>query len=192
MSHDGVFQLQTLALALREQLECRPARVCLLGGGPGAGLEHVDIGVTREVHTLDINADYLRECAARHPQLDGVLRPGVCDLTAPEALLPPCDLLSCNLILEYTGLPDFFALLERSPRPGRISCVIQKNNANSFVSVTETAHKLAALESLHTDIDAGELIAGLAGLGWRMALQKSYALPNGKELLRLDFTPEQD
>ena len=189
MADPGVGQLQAFSRILKEQMrDWRPERVCMLGGGPGAGLEHVDKSHVRRVFLLDINASYLTESRARHPELSDILETRVCDLGEPATELPQCDLMEANLFIEYIGVETFGELVRRNLDKFRVlSCTIQKNNANSFVSTSPTAHKLASLGDLHHDIAEADLTAALEKIGLRMVKRKVYELPNGKEFIRLDY-----
>lgn len=189
MGDPGVGQLQAFSRILQEQMQdWRPERVCMLGGGPGAGLEHVDKSFVRRVFLLDINESYLAESLARHPDLADLLETRVCDLGAPDVTLPECDLMEANLFIEYIGVGVFAALVRRNLDKFKVlSCTIQKNNANSFVSTSPTAHKLVILGDLHHDIEESELTAALEKTGLKAVKRKVYDLPNGKEFIRLDY-----
>ncbi|MDR1126186.1 MAG: methyltransferase type 11 [Deltaproteobacteria bacterium] len=193
MSDPGVGQLQAFSRILREQLaDWRPASLCMLGGGPGAGLEHADSNFVRRVYLLDINESYLAESRSRHPKLAGILETRACDLGEPGLMLPDCDLMEASLFIEYIGVETFAALVRRNLDKFRVlSCTIQKSNANSFVSASPTAHKLAILGDLHHDVEEEELTAALEKTGLRVVKRKVYDLPNGKEFIRVDFSRNQ-
>jgi hypothetical protein len=44
------------------------------------------------------------------------------------------------------------------------------------------------LSEIHSDIDVPALTAGLSGAGYRLVLTEEYSLPNGKSLIRLDYS----
>ena len=180
MSSDGVFQLQTLNEIMSEQSQYSKEIVTVLGAAGGNGFEHFVNAKT--IYAVDVNEEFLKRCAERFPALQDKLRLICCDLN--QADLPPCELLICNLIIEYLGVDSFAALLQRLDFE-ITSCVIQKNHGNSFVSASEAALKLAPLGPFHHDIDEDELIAGLNFL--KLISRKRYELPNNKEFLRLDF-----
>lgn len=190
MSDPGVGQLQAFVRILKEQVEdWRPKRLCMLGGGPGAGLGHVDKSVVRQVFLLDINESYLAASRSRHPELAGVLETRACDLSEAGVMLPDCDLVEANLFIEYLGVPVFAELIRRNlGRFKALSCTIQKNNALNFVSTSPTAHKLSVLDELHHDIAEAELAAALEEIGLKLVKRKVYELPNGKEFIRLDYS----
>ena len=179
MRSKKVFQLQTLNMIMADQMKYKPDSVAVLGAAGGNGFEHLHSAHT--IYAIDINEDYLRHCGKKYTYLGDKLKLIQCDLH--QAVLPSCDLLICNLIIEYLGIESFAKLLERSQFK-LASCVIQKNCGNSFVSASKTATKLEPLNSLHHDIEAEELIKRL---GRPVVLQKNYALPNNKEFVRIDF-----
>jgi len=179
MSASGVFQLQTLNMIMSEQCEYGKKTVMVLGAAGGNGFEHLNsAGI---VYAVDVNGNYLKQSAERFPSLKDKLKLICCDLN--EAELPACELLICNLIIEYLGMDSFISLLRRTDFE-IVSCVIQKNPGSSFVSSSKTAEKLALLSSYHHDIDEKELIARI---GLKLIFMKHYELPNNKEFLRLDF-----
>lgn len=190
MGDPGVGQLQAFSRILKEQMQdWQPARICMLGGGPGAGLEHVDKNRVRRVFLLDINESYLAESRARHPEFAGILETRTCDLGEPGALLPECDLLEANLFIEYIGVNVFSELIRRSLDKFKVlSCTIQKNYSNSFVSISPTAHKLAILGDLHYNVEEADLTATLEKIGLKTLKRLVYDLPNGKEFIRLDYS----
>jgi len=179
MSAPGVFQLQTLNVIMAEQSEYGKKTITVLGTAGGNGFEH--LGNADTIYAVDVNEKYLRQSAERFPSLKDRLKLICCDLN--EAVLPPCGLLICNLIIEYLGVVSFVSLLRRLDFE-IVSCVIQKNRGNSFVSSSETAEKLATLSSYHHNIDERELIDRI---GLELIFRKQYELPNNKEFLRLDF-----
>ena len=74
MSLDSVLQLQGMNAMMRDQLAFGTGgAVMILGVAGGNGLEHIRKDKWRRVYGVDINAEYLRETARRHPELEGVL-----------------------------------------------------------------------------------------------------------------------
>ena len=98
------------------------------------------------------------------------------------------DLLIANLIIEYVGVEEFAAFAAANARSiGVLSCVIQRNGPESFVSSTNYASSFDALESVASDIDPEALISLMSAAGFEGLGRFEYPLPNGEALLRQDF-----
>ena len=99
-------------------------------------------------------------------------------------------LLIANLIIEYVGAEEFVAFAAANIRSiGVLSCVIQRNGAEGFVSSTEYASSFDALASVSSDIEAAMLTSAMSDAGFGVVAAAEYPLPNGKALLRQDFRP---
>ena len=179
MSSENVLQLQMLNTIMAEQMLYNPSKVAVLGAAGGNGFEHLH--TADEIYAVDINADFLKHCAEKHSYLGDKLKVVQADLN--EAVLPECELLICNLIVEYLGTNAFVRLLERS-KFDIASCVIQRDCGENFISTSKAAEKLQSLSSFHHDIDEENLVKSL---GLRTILRNNYTLPNNKELIRIDF-----
>lgn len=188
MASEGVFQLQTLNRIVKEQLRYRKPYVAILGAAGGNGLEHMGLAGVETVYALDISESFLATCRERYGYLKNRLQTLQCDLRVADYQLPFCNLLLCNLIIEYLGVDAFAGLIQRNARNLEIvSAVIQKSGKNAFIGASETAEKLKTLETLHQDIDEKELTQRLGKAGFLRLLRKTYALPDGKEFVRIDF-----
>lgn len=191
MRSENILQLQKLNLITHDQLSYKNDRVAILGIAGGNGLEHINLSVTKKVYAIDINPEYLNECRIRYSYFGDVLQTILSDLTDKTVMLPKCDLLICNLIIEYLGLDSFVNLIKRNINNINIvSCVIQKNNGNSFVSSSQTAMDLEALSFIHQDINASELTKMLTKIGLIRINDMVYELTNNKEFIRIDFRAE--
>lgn len=189
MSANHVFQLQTLNSITKEQInDYIHTNVLILGVAGGNGLEYIDILSTEKIFGLDINSQYLDICKERFPQLSDILELVCCDLNNSEILLPYSDIVICNLIIEYIGVNKFVELIKNNYKNVNIiSCIIQKNNGNDFVSNSNLASSLDQLVAIHHDIDAINLLNEFIKIGFKCINKMSYALPNGKEFIRIDF-----
>ena len=67
--------------------------------------------------------------------------------------------------------------------------MIQRNDAESFVSSTDYSKSFDALASVASDIDPDALTSALSDAGFLALGRHEYPLPNGKTLLRQDFRP---
>jgi hypothetical protein len=112
------------------------------------------------VYGYDINPDYLAACETRYGdefgdrlhliemRIDGSVR------------IERVDLLIANLIIEYVGIAEFVAFAAANSRSiGVLSCVIQRNDAEGFVSSTDYSSSFDALASVSSDIDPETLNA---------------------------------
>lgn len=189
MSSDEVHQLQTLNKITKEQLEDNNSEViCILGAAGGNGLENIDLEGIEKVYAIDINKKYLDICKKRYEYLEDKLEVICMDLTDDNAILPKTNLLLCNLIIEYMGEEKFISLIERNKNNIYVvSCVIQKNNSNSFVSESELTSHFDPLLSIHHDIDEYRLRKLFADIGFEWTICTINKLPNNKEFVRIDF-----
>lgn len=188
MSDPSVGQLGVLNSLFRSQYSAyHPASLVVFGICTGNGLEHVDPKFTRRVSGIDVNAEYLSECAARYGKRGFELTLIEADLNTDPIILPPSDFFVANLFLEYVDLQKFISNVKESGNDGAVvSVVIQRNNSDSFVSQTNFK-SLEALSEFHVDISEQELTDAMQRNQFELILSKKYPLPGRKEFLRLDF-----
>lgn len=189
MSSESVFQSQTLSSITKEQLnDYVHSKVAILGVAGGNGLEHIDTVNTQKVYGIDVNRQYLDACKTRYPQLNNILEFICCDLNNTDTLLPDSDILICNLIIEYLGENKFVELIRNNKdNLNIVSCVIQRNNKNGFVSNSNLASAFDPILSIHHDIETEKLLNEFSKIGFNCIKKRSYPLPNGKEFIRMDF-----
>ena len=188
MRLDSVRQLQAMNKIMADQwTACPAASAMLLGAAGGNGLEHVRPDQFRDLWCIDINADYLAALRARFPQLGSCLRCLRLDLTEQAELLPQADLLIANLLIEYIGYEAFRrAVLQAAP--SYVSCVIQVNTDEAnWVSDSPYLHVFDGLESVHHQITEDGLTEVMQDIGYRAVRREVSPLPNGKQLVRLDY-----
>ncbi|WP_289158858.1 class I SAM-dependent methyltransferase [uncultured Muribaculum sp.] len=187
MRLSSVQQLQTMNRMMRRQFSlCRADEAMVLGVAGGNGLEHVVPACIGRIYGVDINPDYLKQCEARYPQLKGVLECICVDLADDNACLPHADLLIANLLIEYIGY-DCFCRVVAKVNPRCVSCVIQINVDDSFVSDSPYLHIFDGLERVHHSMQEDELTCVMAKIGYRLLDKTEQQLPNGKKLVELDF-----
>lgn len=187
MSLDNVYQLQTMNEMMQEQLnEYKINSVTILGVAGGNGLEHVDKNKIETVYGVDINQKYLEECKDRYPELTGVFKAICADLLNDSLQLPSAELLIANLLIEYIGY-ECFQNIVKTVKPRYVSCVIQINTDDSFVSASPYLQAFDRLEEVHHQIDEKALINAMNEIGYAKVLIDERKLPNGKKLLRIDF-----
>jgi hypothetical protein len=94
------------------------------------------------------------------------------------------------LIVEYVGIDEFVAFAAANARSiGVLSCVIQRNNGEGFVSSTDYASSFDVLGSVSSDIDPETLTSAMSDGGFVALDRREYPLPNDKTLMRQDFRP---
>lgn len=188
MSLDSVQQLQSMNAIMKEQFTAYHVDTAtMLGIAGGNGLEHVSPDKYRKVYGVDINAEYLHTVSQRYTELSGVLECLKIDLINEAEKLPQAQFLIANLLIEYIGYRAFQqAILQTAPK--YVSCVIQINtNEEQWVSESPYLHAFDRLDEVHHQMEETALTAAMSEIGYSLILQKSYPLPNGKALMRLDF-----
>ena len=189
MSLGSVFQFQALNKMMKDQFYTYPVQsVMILGVAGGNGLEHIDGRIINKVYGVDINRDYLDACVNRYPELQGILKTIHTDLTQTTNELPYADLIVANLVVEYVDY-ECFQQVVRQIAPQYVSCIIQINMDTSFVSDSPYLHVFDRLEEVHHQMEETALIEAMAQIGYKKKMQTDENLPNGKKLVRMDFTP---
>lgn len=185
----GVYQLQTLDSIMGAQFGTYPIHsVAILGVAGGNGLGHfMDFPGITSITGIDINPDYLAASAQRHPQLAGRYKTLLADIRNEDCALPQVDMVVANLFIEYVGCRAFALAVSRMT-PKYVSCVIQIDVADSFVSDSPYTEKLEILDSVHAAVDSDELIGAMEAIGYKIIAQSVTPLPNGKQFKRLDFS----
>ncbi|MFY9440400.1 MAG: methyltransferase domain-containing protein [Caldicoprobacterales bacterium] len=188
MSHETVFQLQEMDQIMKSQFYTYPVEsVQILGIAGGNGLEHINCCVFKNVYGVDINEKYLVACKERYPQLKEVFSTICTDLTSDNLQLPYSDLLIANLLIEYIGYKCFQNIV-KIVAPRYVSCVIQINTGEEFVSDSPYLHVFDRLEEVHYQIEDNVLTDAMSHIGYKCVCSTKHELPNGKALLRIDYT----
>lgn len=187
MRLEYVYQLQTLNQMMREQFSSYDAEsVMILGVAGGNGLEHIDKGDFQSVYGVDINPDYLNECTRRYSALGDTFKAVCADLSVDHLHLPCADFLVANLLIEYIGY-ECFQNVVKTVAPKAVSCIIQINTEASFVSESPYLHIFDRLDEVHRQIEERQLVYSLQEIGYVPQERTERDLPNGKQLVRLDF-----
>lgn len=187
MKLDSVMQLQTMNAMMKKQLNrSRINTVMILGIAGGNGLEHIDTKKIQKVYGVDINHEYLKECAVRYRNLKDTLECICTDLTAKNVVLPHADMVIANLLIEYIGYQCFKNVIMQI-KPTYVSCIIQINTDNSFVSDSPYLHAFDDLDKVHHQMQEEKLITTMKGTGYYLIEKNEELLPNGKKLVQLDF-----
>lgn len=192
MSSKNVMQLQLLNSIMKQQLsDYEHCYVSILGIAGGIGLNNIDITTTKKVYAIDVNSKYLEICKQRYHSLGNILELICCDLADVQTILPFSDIIICNLIIEYLGEYSFAELLHNNRDNIKVvSCVIQNNRGNDFVSSSNLASAFDPILSIHHDIDENILKKEIIKVGFEYLKEVIYPLPNGKEFVRMDFVKQ--
>jgi hypothetical protein len=168
MGDPRVGQLQRLHDITEEQLAAYPSQaIGVLGIAGGNGLDLIDPETTDAVCGYDVNPDYLAACEARYRDDFGDRLHLIETRIDRSVTIGRVDLLIANLIIEYVGIDEFVAFAGANARSiGVLSCVIQRNDAEGFVSSTDYASSFEALASVSSDIDPEN--ADLSDVGRRV------------------------
>lgn len=187
MKLDSVMQLQVLNTIMKKQLNAYPAdTVMILGIAGGNGLEHIDAEKYSVVYGIDVNSEYLREVEKRYKNLNGILKCLCINLAADVSELPAADLVIANLLIEYIGY-ECFQRVVKQVKPKYVSCGIQINTGEEFISDSLYLHSFDGLNSVHHQIEAGKLTRRMSDIGYNYVSAIEYPLPNGKKLVQIDF-----
>lgn len=135
---------------------------------------------------IDINAKYLQETKNRYSHLDNILECLCIDLMSEYNKLPHADMVLANLLIEYIGY-DCFKEIIKHAQPQYVSCVIQINCDDTFVSDSPYLHVFDDLNKVHHQLDKVSLNKSMQEIHYHKIKEKEYLLPNDKKLLQLDY-----
>lgn len=187
MKLDSVMQLQTMNQMMKGQFDAYPvSSVIILGIAGGNGLEHIDANKYKKVYGIDINEEYIKAVKERFSCISNILECIKLNLLEEAEKLPQADLLIANLLVEYIGYDCFQKAVEQI-QPKYVSCIIQINVDDSWVSDSPYIHAFDDLEKVHHQMEENSLIQSLKCIGYRLRGQIESPLPNGKKLVQLDF-----
>lgn len=187
MSLESVYQLQMLNEMMKDQFYSYNVKtIMVLGVAGGNGIEHINKDVFEKVYGVDINAKYLTECRKRYVELKDVFETICVDLLSENLQLPCSELLVANLLIEYIGY-ECFRRVVKIVNPKYVSCIIQINTGDSFVSDSPYIHAFDCLDEVHHQMGKTELIKNMEDIGYEKNKVEEKELPNGKKLVRIDF-----
>ncbi len=184
----SVMQLQALNEMMNGQLNTYPvSRVMIFGIAGGNGLEHIQPGRPEKVYDIDINSAYLQAVTKRYPELAGLLDCRRINLISETGLLPKADLVIANLLIEYIGYACFQKAVKQVD-PAYVSCIIQINTEEAWVSDSPYLHVFDGLEQVHHQMEEQPLQEAMLAIGYHAICTLEHPLPNGKKLVQIDFT----
>lgn len=187
MKLDSVLQLQGMNQMMKGQFYAYPvSSLMILGIAGGNGLEHIQREKFEKIYGVDVNAAYLQEVVRRYPELNGRLDCLHIDLLEESDRLPQAELVIANLLIEYIGYECFQKVI-RQVRPRFVSCIIQINTAEQWVSDSPYLHVFDGLEQVHHQMEEQALTRAMREIGYHRIKTLEQPLPNGKKLVQLDF-----
>ncbi len=186
MKLDSVMQLQTMNQMMKGQFGYPANSVMILGIAGGNGLQHIDANKFKNVYGIDINEKYLNAVRERYSNISDILECIQLDLTTETDRLPKAELLIANLLIEYIGYDCFQKAVEQV-KPKYVSCIIQINTDDSWVSDSPYIHAFDDLDKVHHRIEESSLLRVMKEIGYKTIKQLENALPNGKKLVQSDF-----
>lgn len=187
MKLDSVMQLQNMNKMMKGQFDAYPvSSVMILGIAGGNGLEHIDRNKFQKVYGIDINAEYLMAVRERYSDLSDILECIQINLMEETDKLPKAELLVANLLIEYIGY-DAFRKAVVQVQPKYVSCMIQINTDDSWVSDSPYIHVFDDLDKVHHQMEEHVLIQTMSDIGYKLIRKTENPLPNGKALVQLDF-----
>lgn len=191
MKLDSVRQLQTMNEMMRGQFEAYPvSSVMILGIAGGNGLEHIQKERFERVYGVDVNSSYLEEVARRYSHLDGVLQCVCVDLLNGADKLPEADMVIANLLVEYIGYKCFQNVIQQV-NPQYVSCIIQINIEDSWVSDSPYLQVFDRLERVHHQMEEHALEKAMLEISYGTIKKLERTLPNGKKFVQMDFEYSQ-
>ena len=187
MALDSVRQLQVLNQMMKGQLnQYEVQSAMILGIAGGNGLEHVDVKKLNKVYGIDVNKEYLSATESRYENLAGILECICVDLLSEADKLPYAEMLIANLLIEYIGY-ECFQKVVKAASSQYVSCIIQINEDEGFVSDSPYMHVFDDLDSVHHQMAEQELRNNMDAIDYQLIRMLEQKLPNGKKLVQLDF-----
>ena len=187
MKLGSVMQLQAMNEMMKGQFDAYPVTsVMIFGIAGGNGLEHIQKGKFKKVYGIDVNASYLKEVVQRYPELDGLLECLRIDLTDEADQLPKAEMVIANLLIEYIGYECFQKAIQHV-KPKYVSCMIQINMQDHWVSDSPYLHVFDGLEQVHHQMEEHALENAMLEIDYHAIKTLEHLLPNGKKLVQMDF-----
>lgn len=132
------------------------------------------------------NDSYLKEVILRYPDLNGILECLCVNLIDEADKLPKADMVIANLLIEYIGYECFQKAIQYA-NPKYVSCIIQINIEDNWVSDSPYLHVFDGLEQVHHQMEEQALGKAMIEIGYHAIRTLEHALPNGKKLVQIDF-----
>lgn len=187
MKLDTVMQLQTLNEMMKGQFDTYSiSSVMIFGIAGGNGLEHIQKSKFERIYGVDVNSAYLQEVKLRYPNLEGALECLCINLIDEADKLPKADMVIANLLIEYIGYECFQKAI-RHVNPKYVSCIIQINMEDKWVSDSPYLHVFDRLEQVHHKMEEQALVKAMKEIDYHAIKNLERMLPNRKKLVQIDF-----
>lgn len=187
MKLDSVMQLQAMNEMMKGQFDSYDvSSIAIFGIAGGNGLEHIEKDRFKRIYGIDINSSYLKAVAERYSQLDGLLECLCINLINETEKLPEADMVIANLLIEYIGYECFQKAVKRV-NPKYVSCIIQINMEDNWVSDSPYLHVFDGLEQVHHQMEERELEKAMLEIDYHAIRTLEHMLPNGKKMVQMDF-----
>lgn len=191
MQLSSVMQMQALNEMMKTQLNSHTlSDVTILGIAGGNGLEYIRGAHYKSVYAVDINPAYLQEVTRRYSDLAGILHCLCLDLSKEADKLPRSEYVIADLLIEYIGYECFKRVI-RQADPQYVSCIIQINTEESWISDSPYLHVFDELEQVHHQMEEKALKEAMKEVGYCHIQMSDHLLPNGKKLVQLDFVKQR-
>lgn len=186
MKLDSVMQLQAMNEMMKGQFDTYSiSNVIIFGIAGGNGLEHIKKEKFKKVYGVDINSSYLQSVIQRYPNLHGLLECLCINLIDEADKLPEADMVIANLLIEYIGYECFQNAI-RQVNPKYVSCIIQINMEDNWVSDSPYLHVFDGLERVHHQMEERALEKAMREIDYHTIRTLEHKLPNGKKLVQID------
>jgi len=187
MKLDSVMQLQAMNEMMKGQFDNYTiSSIIIFGIAGGNGLEHIQKDKFERIYGVDINSSYLQVGIQRYPELNGLLECLCINLIDETNKLPKADMVIANLLIEYIGY-ECFQKAVRQVNPKYVSCIIQINIEDNWVSDSPYLHLFDGLEQVHHQMEVPALKNTMIEIGYHAIKTLEHKLPNGKKLIQIDF-----
>lgn len=187
MQLESVMQLQAMNQMMKKQFELYPVhKMMILGIAGGNGLEHIRKNQFHKIYGVDVNTHYLQVVSQRYDDLGDMLECLCVDLLNERQKLPHADMIIANLLIEYIGY-DCFQDVIKQVKPKIVSCIIQVNAEETWVSQSPYLHVFDKLKDVHYQIEETELEETMNYIHYQLIHTQDYLLPNGKKLVQMDY-----
>lgn len=187
MKLDSVMQLQAMNEMMKGQFDAYSvSSIMIFGIAGGNGLEHIQKDRFEKIYGIDINSSYLQEVVQRYPDLNGRLECLCVNLLDEIDQLPKADMVIANLLIEYIGY-ECFQKAVRQVDPTYVSCIIQINTEEKWVSDSPYLHVFDGLERIHHQMEEQALKKAMLEIDYPKTKTLEHMLPNGKKLVQIDF-----
>lgn len=180
-------QYDFLNTIFREQLSLYDYHsVCILGIGCGNGLEYIKSGSV--VYGFDINKEFLTKCGLRFSNKKFKLILEQKDLKNEETDFPLCDLLICNLVLEFIGVTSLSRIVKKV-NPKFVSVLFQIISDNkSVVSPSSYSQAFEGISSLTIEVNEEQLSKAMKESGLSLFSRIKYYYSPQKSFIQINYS----